>query len=46
MALPDWVRGRGLAYIMVFSGAMSVGSTLWGQLATWIGLISENQYQM
>ena len=41
MALPDWVRGRGLAiYIMVFSGAMSVGSTLWGQLAAWIGLLN------
>jgi predicted MFS family arabinose efflux permease len=40
MALPDWVRGRGLAiYIMVFFGAMSVGSTLWGQLAAWVGLI-------
>jgi predicted MFS family arabinose efflux permease len=41
MALPDWVRGRGLAiYIMVFFGAMSVGSALWGQLAAWVGLIN------
>jgi predicted MFS family arabinose efflux permease len=41
MALPDWVRGRGLAiYIMVFFGTMSVGSALWGQLATWVGLIN------
>jgi MFS family permease len=41
IALPDWVRGRGLAiYIMVFFGAMSVGSALWGQLATWTGLIN------
>jgi MFS family permease len=41
MALPDWVRGRGLAiYIMVFFGAMSVGSALWGQLAGWVGLIN------
>jgi MFS family permease len=40
-ALPDWVRGRGLAiYIMVFFGAMSVGSALWGQLATWVGLLN------
>jgi predicted MFS family arabinose efflux permease len=40
-ALPDWVRGRGLAiYIMVFFGAMSVGSTLWGQLAAWVGLVN------
>jgi len=39
-ALPDWVRGRGLAiYIMVFYGAMSVGSMLWGQLASWTGLL-------
>jgi hypothetical protein len=31
---------RGLAiYIMVFFGAMSVGSALWGQLAGWLGLI-------
>jgi MFS family permease len=41
MALPDWVRGRGLAiYIMVFFGAMSVGSALWGQLAVWFGLVN------
>jgi MFS family permease len=41
LALPDWVRGRGLAiYIMVFFGAMSVGSALWGQLAAWVGLIN------
>jgi predicted MFS family arabinose efflux permease len=41
VALPDWVRGRGLAiYIMVFFGAMSVGSALWGQLAAWVGLIN------
>jgi MFS family permease len=41
MALPDWVRGRGLAiYIMVFFGAMSVGSALWGQVAVWVGLLN------
>jgi MFS family permease len=41
MALPDWVRGRGLAiYIMVFFGAMSVGSALWGQVAAWVGLVN------
>jgi MFS family permease len=39
MALPDWVRGRGLAiYIMVFYGAMTVGSAIWGQVAAWVGL--------
>jgi MFS family permease len=41
LALPDWVRGRGLAiYIMVFYGSMSVGSALWGQLAAWAGLVN------
>lgn len=35
VALPDWVRGRGLAtYITAFFGAMSFGSALWGQVAT------------
>ncbi|MEM1432503.1 MAG: MFS transporter, partial [Pseudomonadota bacterium] len=33
-ALPDWVRARGLAlFLMVFSGSMTVGSLLWGQVA-------------
>lgn len=33
-ALPDWVRGRGLAiYLTVFYGAMTVGSLIWGQVA-------------
>ena len=33
-ALPEWVRGRGLAiYVTVFSGAMTLGSAFWGQLA-------------
>lgn len=41
MALPDWVRGRGLAiYVMVFYGAMTIGSALWGQLASWLGLVN------
>jgi MFS family permease len=41
MALPDWVRGRGLAiYIMVFFGAMSVGSAVWGEMAVWVGLVN------
>jgi MFS family permease len=34
VSLPDWVRGRGLAlYVMVFFGAMTVGSWLWGIIA-------------
>ena len=38
-ALPDWVRGRGLAiYVTAFSGAMALGSAVWGQLAGIIGL--------
>jgi MFS family permease len=33
--LPDWVRGRGLAlYLTVFYGAMSLGSLLWGAVAS------------
>jgi len=32
--LPDWVRGRGLAvYLMVFNGAMTLGSLAWGAVA-------------
>lgn len=32
--LPDWVRARGLAiYLMIFFGAMTAGSALWGALA-------------
>lgn len=38
-ALSDWVRGRGLAiYVTTFSGAMALGSVLWGGLASFIGL--------
>ncbi len=38
-ALSDWVRGRGLAiYVTTFSGAMALGSVLWGGLACIIGL--------
>ena len=38
-ALPDWVRARGLAvFLMVFFGAMALGSLLWGQVAGQIGL--------
>ena len=39
LALPDWVRGRGLAmYVTVFFGSMSLGSVLWGVLAQRSGL--------
>jgi MFS family permease len=39
VALPDWVRGRGLAiFLTVISGAMTIGSVAWGQLAARHGL--------
>jgi MFS family permease len=39
LALPDWVRGRGLAmYVTVFFGTMTLGSVLWGALANEVGL--------
>jgi predicted MFS family arabinose efflux permease len=39
VALPDWVRGRGLAvFVTVFFGAISVGSALWGYVAGLFGL--------
>jgi MFS family permease len=39
LAVPDWVRARGLAlFTTVFFGSMTVGSALWGQLASAYGL--------
>lgn len=39
LALPEWVRGRGLAvYVTVFFGTMSIGSAVWGLIADRIGL--------
>ncbi len=39
LSLPAWVRGRGLAvFAMVLFGAMTVGSALWGQVASSWGL--------
>jgi len=39
VALPEWVRGRGLAlYMTIFFGALSLGSVVWGKLAGLIGL--------
>jgi MFS family permease len=38
-ALPDWVRARGSAiYLMVFFGSMSVGSIIWGAIASQMGI--------
>ena len=39
VAMPDWVRARGLAvYVTVFFGAMTLGSIAWGELAAYAGL--------
>lgn len=39
LTLPEWVRARGLAaFIVVFMAGMSLGSILWGQVATMIGI--------
>jgi hypothetical protein len=39
VALPEWVRGRGLAmFVVVFFGALSLGSAIWGQAAGMVGL--------
>src|SRR3984893_11765121 len=37
--LPAWVRARGLAaFVVIFMGGMALGSVLWGQVATRIGI--------
>jgi hypothetical protein len=34
VALPEWVRGRGLAlFVALFSGTMARGSVMWGGVA-------------
>jgi MFS family permease len=39
VALPGWVRGRGLSIFgMVMFGALTVGSAVWGKVASWAGL--------
>jgi MFS family permease len=39
VALPEWVRGRGLAmYVTVMFGALTIGSAVWGELAAIAGL--------
>jgi MFS family permease len=39
LALPEWVRGRGLAvYVTVFFGTMSLGSACWGFIGAHLGL--------
>ena len=39
MTLPGWVRARGLSsFFVVFMAGMALGSILWGQVATRIGI--------
>jgi MFS family permease len=39
LTLPPWVRARGLAaFVVVFMAGMALGSILWGQVATAIGI--------
>jgi MFS family permease len=39
VALPEWVRGRGLAiFLTVFFGSMTLGSAIWGKVASVEGL--------
>jgi MFS family permease len=39
VALPDWVRGRGLAvFVTVFFGSMSLGSVVWGEVGSLAGV--------
>jgi MFS family permease len=39
VALPEWVRGRGLAtYVSVMFGALTIGSAIWGEIAAVAGL--------
>jgi predicted MFS family arabinose efflux permease len=39
VALPEWVRGRGLAmYVTVMFGALTIGSAIWGEVANISGL--------
>lgn len=41
VALPNWVRARGLSlFMMVFFGSMTVGSLIWGNLASHLGISS------
>jgi len=39
VALPEWVRGRGLAvFVTVFFGTLSLGSLLWGEMGALVGV--------
>jgi len=39
LAVPDWIRARGMAlYSAVFYGCLAAGSIMWGQVANRLGL--------
>lgn len=39
LAVPDWVRARGMAlYTTTLYGSLAVGSMVWGQVATYLSL--------
>jgi MFS family permease len=39
VALPEWVRGRGLAmYVTIMFGSLSLGTAIWGETASVAGL--------
>lgn len=39
LAVPDWVRARGMAlYTAVFYGCLALGSLCWGLVGTWLGI--------
>jgi MFS family permease len=39
VALPEWVRGRGLSmFVTILSAALAIGSAIWGQAASIAGL--------
>lgn len=39
LALPDWVRSRGIAMlVMSLMGSLAIGSVLWGHVAEWFGI--------
>jgi quinol monooxygenase YgiN len=43
VALPEWVRARGLAlFVTCFFGALTLGSAIWGHLAGLVGLSITN----
>jgi hypothetical protein len=38
-ALPEWVRGRGIAALVtIFFGAIALGSAVWGEIARLVGV--------